>query len=299
MIELIKELTCNSDTGGGREAAIRVLMEFIKCTALHRLLHPYLRSIIEALPLKGVPPRLAIGSLECLGDLSLVVKTGMNPWIHQLIPHTLEIMIDSFRLLGNISKSSPRDSDSSSIVEENKKKNKEPGSFIEQNFPRNQIRKEMIQDTIHEENTDDEENTADLDEYNLWAQNTGSTGIMNKDKFLSRTKSLEMYRSIQTMAATVSSNHIASSLAESRLDRSYKQREAISIDMGIINFETMNEKALKVIRRVQEKLTGTDFNSDADNGETLAVQDQVQRLIVQATSTENLCQLFIGWCAFW
>jgi FKBP12-rapamycin complex-associated protein len=94
LMGLIKELTCNSDTGGGREAAIRVLIEFIKCTAFHRLLHPYLRSLIAALPLKGVPPRLAIGSLESLGELALVVKTAMNPWLHQLIPHTLEIMLD-------------------------------------------------------------------------------------------------------------------------------------------------------------------------------------------------------------
>jgi FKBP12-rapamycin complex-associated protein len=44
--------------------------------------------------------------------------------------------------------------------------------------------------------------------------------------------------------------------------------------------------------------TGTDF-SDVESGETLSVPDQVERLIVEATSTENLCQLFIGWCAFW
>ena len=32
---------------------------------------------------------------------------------------------------------------------------------------------------------------------------------------------------------------------------------------------------------------------------TLAVPDQVDRLIVQATSHENLSQLYIGWCPFW
>lgn len=64
--------------------------------------------------------------------------------------------------------------------------------------------------------------------------------------------------------------------------------------------EALNERALKVIRRVQDKLTGTDFHTpDEEAGEPSDVQDQVQRLIVQATSSENLCQLFIGWCAFW
>jgi FKBP12-rapamycin complex-associated protein len=93
-MELIKELTCNSDSGGGKESAIRLLIDFIKCSALHRLLHPYLRSIIDALPLKGVPPRLTIGSLESLGELALVVRTAMIPWLRHLIPHTLEIMLD-------------------------------------------------------------------------------------------------------------------------------------------------------------------------------------------------------------
>jgi hypothetical protein len=67
------------------------------------------------------------------------------------------------------------------------------------------------------------------------------------------------------------------------------------------NDEALNEKALKVIRRVQDKLTGTDFHSSDEDfvGEPLDVQEQVQRLIVQATSSENLSQLFIGWCAFW
>ena len=59
----------------------------------------------------------------------------------------------------------------------------------------------------------------------------------------------------------------------------------------------LNRKALKVIRRVQDKLNGTDFPDCEDD--PLDVSDQIQRLIVQATSSENLCQLFIGWCAFW
>eukprot|EP01132_Coremiostelium_polycephalum_P005602 gene5602-6970_t len=59
--------------------------------------------------------------------------------------------------------------------------------------------------------------------------------------------------------------------------------------------ETLNERALTVINRVNKKLTGRDFNST----ETLEVPDQVQKLIDQATSHENLCQCYIGWCAFW
>jgi len=43
--------------------------------------------------------------------------------------------------------------------------------------------------------------------------------------------------------------------------------------------------------RAQEGLPG--------GGESDSVQSQVQRLIMQAESYENLCQSYIGWCPFW
>ena len=84
------------------------------------------------------------------------------------------------------------------------------------------------------------------------------------------------------------------------MERSMRQRELQSLlENGLAHEEALNEKALKVVRRVQDKLTGTDFPDRTDDSEPLDVRDQVQRLIVQASSVENLCQLFIGWCAFW
>lgn len=126
-----------------------------------------------------------------------------------------------------------------------------------------------------------------------------------------KSRSLQMYSSIQALAANLStSSRIASisgegtepqaaegSTAKSRIARSLRQREVMSLlegQEGNANEEALNEKALKVIRLVQDKLSGTDLDET-----TLDVPDQVQRLIVQATSSENLCQLFIGWCAFW
>jgi len=58
--------------------------------------------------------------------------------------------------------------------------------------------------------------------------------------------------------------------------------------------EILNEKAVEVINRVESKLRGTDFGHVI-----LKVEDQVQKLIEQATSHENLSQLYIGWCPFW
>ncbi len=59
--------------------------------------------------------------------------------------------------------------------------------------------------------------------------------------------------------------------------------------------EALNRKALDIIQRVRHKLTGRDFSHD----ETLAIAEQVDRLIEQAMNNENLCQSFIGWCPFW
>ncbi|EKG04303.1 target of rapamycin (TOR) kinase 1, putative [Trypanosoma cruzi] len=60
-------------------------------------------------------------------------------------------------------------------------------------------------------------------------------------------------------------------------------------------------KAQSVVNRIKEKLEGFDFFHDrpsrGDDG--LTVEEQVSRLIQEATSNENLCVHFSGWCPFW
>ena len=139
----------------------------------------------------------------------------------------------------------------------------------------------------------------------------------------SRARSMQIYADIQAWVANVvmddrissiagggggtvgersEASAVEGSLARSRMERSMLQREVMSRLDGedaAAHEGALNEKALKVIRRVQDKLSGTDFPDSRDGEDPLVVQDQVQRLIIQATSGENLCQLFIGWCAFW
>lgn len=117
-----------------------------------------------------------------------------------------------------------------------------------------------------------------------------------------RARSLQMYANIQEWAANGRNNGkkdqvaASGSVARSRMGRSIRQKELHSIlEDGLAHDEVLNEKALTVIRRVQDKLTGTDFPDREDDLGALDVSDQIQRLIVQATSVENLCQLFIGW----
>uniref|UniRef100_A0A0D9WFJ7 Serine/threonine-protein kinase TOR n=1 Tax=Leersia perrieri TaxID=77586 RepID=A0A0D9WFJ7_9ORYZ len=82
--------------------------------------------------------------------------------------------------------------------------------------------------------------------------------------------------------------------------------------------EVLNKRAVAVMARMSHKLTGRDFssgsllsgaqsstqhgNEHSDSGharEGLSVKVQLQKLILQAMSHENLCQHYIGWCPFW
>lgn len=86
---------------------------------------------------------------------------------------------------------------------------------------------------------------------------------------------------LESISIPVSKKNVPSSLSESRGEAS--QPEAVS------------KKALAIITRVRDKLTGRDFIHE----EALTVQRQVDLLIQQSTSNENLCQSYIGWCPFW
>ena len=69
--------------------------------------------------------------------------------------------------------------------------------------------------------------------------------------------------------------------------------ETLAFEASSFEPEALNERAVRVIRRVDNKLSGKEF------GEELSVSAQVQRLIEAATSHQNLCQCFVGWCPFW
>lgn len=56
-----------------------------------------------------------------------------------------------------------------------------------------------------------------------------------------------------------------------------------------------NQKALGVLERVSDKLTGRDFPRKG----TLQVNKQVEFLIAQAMSSELLSQAYLGWCPYW
>jgi FKBP12-rapamycin complex-associated protein len=66
-------------------------------------------------------------------------------------------------------------------------------------------------------------------------------------------------------------------------------------DKDPVEKEVRNARAVEVLGRIKEKLTGRDFKKETE----LEVEDQVERLLSEATNLENLCQHYIGWCSFW
>ncbi|KAL3814338.1 hypothetical protein ACJIZ3_015606 [Penstemon smallii] len=109
-------------------------------------------------------------------------------------------------------------------------------------------------------------------------------------------------------------------LEPQRADREKELLQAVH-QLGDAN-EVLNERAVVVMARMSNKLTGRDFSTSTsspsslipqspDNSSTLIAGDtreaehglsiklQVQKLILQASSHENLCQNYVGWCPFW
>ncbi|KAH8902209.1 phosphatidylinositol 3-kinase tor2 [Coniochaeta sp. PMI_546] len=86
--------------------------------------------------------------------------------------------------------------------------------------------------------------------------------------------------------------------ARARTNSSLAPPAAIVVNGGDVqpqDTEVQNERALEVLNRVEQKLNGRDFKKD----EELDIVTQVNKLIMEATKLENLCQHYIGWCSFW
>lgn len=58
-----------------------------------------------------------------------------------------------------------------------------------------------------------------------------------------------------------------------------------------------DERAIDAYSRIINKLSGRDF--EETSGQALGADEQVDRLVQQARSIENLCTSFVGWCAPW
>ena len=53
--------------------------------------------------------------------------------------------------------------------------------------------------------------------------------------------------------------------------------------------------AIGIMKRIEDKLTGRDIIPDT----ILSVNDQVDKLITQASDVKNLCVMYRGWFPWW
>ncbi|XP_024933499.1 serine/threonine-protein kinase TOR isoform X2 [Ziziphus jujuba] len=124
------------------------------------------------------------------------------------------------------------------------------------------------------------------------------------------------------VAAVVNAEEPAANRELPHPQRGARERELLQAvnQLGDAN-EVLNERAVVVMARMSNKLTGRDFSTGSSvstssiqpaidhntliSGDTrevdhgLSVKLQVQKLINQAMSSENLCQNYVGWCPFW
>jgi len=69
--------------------------------------------------------------------------------------------------------------------------------------------------------------------------------------------------------------------------------------------EALNERAVSVMQRMSAKLTGRDGappgsdSSSLDSIQPDSIEAQVERIICEATSAENLSLAYVGWCPWW
>ena len=110
----------------------------------------------------------------------------------------------------------------------------------------------------------------------------------------------DLHLEMNSLANTVTS------LRDSRLaSHSFNQHSIRSMSLHHEHADTreqgeLTEKAVIVIRRVMDKLTGLDFyDPKAPKQAALDIPEQVDRLIKQATANENLALSFFGWCPWW
>lgn len=97
-----------------------------------------------------------------------------------------------------------------------------------------------------------------------------------------------------SMAMLDQSQQFAAAMDDFSLAKRLTRDESTRLEEESVNRgDNVHAGALNALNRVASKLTGRDYRT------TSTVAEQVDLLIVEATSVENLCQAYVGWCAFW
>ena len=168
--------------------------------------------------------------------------------------------------------------------------------------------KEKENNIPHHNNIDMFNNSLYEDNLN---QNIISSSVMNNDILLKLSKTMTFNFKKNSNVITEINNPIIKEeeknekIEENNVEKEKVEKKRIeNEERQILNdyeendeieFEELNKIAQIILNRITQKLTGMDFNND----NPLEVKEQIDRLINQATSNENLAQSYLGWCPFW
>merc|ERR1719150_3498100 len=97
-----------------------------------------------------------------------------------------------------------------------------------------------------------------------------------------------------SVSSSTDEAHVLSSSISAQQSRASRKSRLLSLQLNNSS-DKLNQRALTVLTRVQNKLRGRDFDED----DSVNVEKQIELLVQQATNFENLCQAWIGWCPFW
>eukprot|EP01117_Protostelium_nocturnum_P012841 TRINITY_DN4758_c0_g1_i1.p1 TRINITY_DN4758_c0_g1~~TRINITY_DN4758_c0_g1_i1.p1 ORF type:complete len:2361 (-),score=843.62 TRINITY_DN4758_c0_g1_i1:69-7151(-) len=105
-----------------------------------------------------------------------------------------------------------------------------------------------------------------------------------------KTRAIEVAEQAATLMEAEERDDLPSAIVKTE-----KLNKSLSDETGA---EDINSKAMDIIGRIQNKLTGKDFKSEIHHG-SLQVGEQVDKLIQQATNVENLALAYLGWSPYW
>ena len=95
---------------------------------------------------------------------------------------------------------------------------------------------------------------------------------------------------------------VASVQVEIGRDFSGNVREEMRSTQRGYDHHMTNNRAVVIVERIRSKLRGTTIFEGSErnaDGAAEGVKSQVERLITEATSHENLVSMYTGWCSFW
>lgn len=110
--------------------------------------------------------------------------------------------------------------------------------------------------------------------------------------------------------ASLDSNVLHTSMSTTNSGSDYLGDESASMESIQLPQQELTDRAVTVVQRVLDKLTGMDFqdhlqqtastsSAAAASHKPLAISEQIDRLINEATSNDNLSTCYMGWCPLW